>query len=557
MRTSLSKFSPLFLLFLSYNLIAQVNLKDGLIAYYPFNGNANDESGNNNNPVFNNASLTEDKSGNKKSAYYFDGVNDYIRIKNNAQLSPDQITLVAIVKPMGFYMGTCYNNSIIDKGSWDYLRGNYALRFTAGEYTQGDCYNSSLAHQNFVGMVANIGGSTSKEEYVKLNNWYCVVFTFSKQSSTLYLNGRLISTTKYNNATIGKRNEDIFIGKKDNEQYPYRFKGVMDEIRIYNRALNSDEVLALCNIKKTVSPEDPCPESKRPNADFNYSLSECKKVSFEPKMQDQKNIRSITWSFGDGNSSSKKSPSYQYSKYGKFKVKAIVVNNSGCADTSLREIQITELKTDFTFTEQGEPGTIQFKAKNNNAAYSWNFGDGNKAKNESFTSHSYSESGQYVVQMMAQNNSGCKDTVEKRIVISLPVFIIEAPPPNPIKTINTTPEVKLEKRDKDVVRTISVENDSISVSLYDNGIIDGDSITLIYNNEIMVAHQLLSSKPLTLSLKIDRQKSSNELVMYAENLGSIPPNTALMIINDGNNRYQVNVTSSKSSNGIISFTIKK
>ncbi|MBK9464468.1 MAG: hypothetical protein IPN56_06655 [Chitinophagaceae bacterium] len=62
---------------------------------------------------------------------------------------------------------------------------------------------------------------------------------------------------------------------------------------------------------------------------------------------------------------------------------------------------------------------------------------------------------------------------------------------------------------------------------------------------------MLSSKPLTLSLKIDPVKD-NELIMCAENLGSISPNTALMIINDGNNRYQVNISSNKSSNGAVS-----
>jgi hypothetical protein len=107
------------------------------------------------------------------------------------------------------------------------------------------------------------------------------------------------------------------------------------------------------------------------------------------------------------------------------------------------------------------------------------------------------------------------------------------------------------------MQIIPVVNDSVSISLFDNGIVDGDSITLIFNNEVILTHQLLSSKPLKLSLYIDPKKTGNELVMYAENLGSIPPNTALMIIEDGNNRYHVNVSSNKSSNGAVSFTIKR
>ena len=66
---------------------AQVNLDKGLQAYYPFNGNANDASGNNNNPVFNNATLTADRLGNPNSAYHFNGIDNYIRIPNNSSLN--------------------------------------------------------------------------------------------------------------------------------------------------------------------------------------------------------------------------------------------------------------------------------------------------------------------------------------------------------------------------------------------------------------------------------------------------------------------------------------
>ena len=68
---------------LSFPGKAQVNLANGLIAYYPFSGNANDASGNGNNAVFNNATLTTDRFGNPNSAYYFDGVSNYIQIPDD------------------------------------------------------------------------------------------------------------------------------------------------------------------------------------------------------------------------------------------------------------------------------------------------------------------------------------------------------------------------------------------------------------------------------------------------------------------------------------------
>ena len=68
------------LLFLNYSASAQTNLSLGLAAYYPFNGNTNDESGNNNNPVFNNATLTADRFGSVNSAYHFNGKNNWLFI---------------------------------------------------------------------------------------------------------------------------------------------------------------------------------------------------------------------------------------------------------------------------------------------------------------------------------------------------------------------------------------------------------------------------------------------------------------------------------------------
>src|SRR5689334_13947336 len=102
--------SALFLCFLSVSLFtsyAQVNLSAGLVAYYPFNGNANDESGNGNNAVFNNASLTNDRNGVARSAYNFNGSSQYMRIKNSPSINFNgAFSISAWVKVKGFYEGT-------------------------------------------------------------------------------------------------------------------------------------------------------------------------------------------------------------------------------------------------------------------------------------------------------------------------------------------------------------------------------------------------------------------------------------------------------------------
>jgi hypothetical protein len=115
---------------------------------------------------------------------------------------------------------------------------------------------------------------------------------------------------------------------------------------------------------------------------------------------------------------------------------------------------------------------------------------------------------------------------------------------------------KLEKRKITVLKTIEVESNSIKVDLYDNGEIDGDSISLFYNGKLILANQRLTEKSLKLILDVDNNSDVNELVMYAENLGTFPPNTALMIVTDGPNRYEVRITSDLEKSGVIHFIHK-
>jgi hypothetical protein len=116
---------------------------------------------------------------------------------------------------------------------------------------------------------------------------------------------------------------------------------------------------------------------------------------------------------------------------------------------------------------------------------------------------------------------------------------------------------KLEKRKNTVLKSIEVESDVVSVDLYDNGEIDGDSISLFYNNKLLLSDRRLTDKAISITLPMADDESVNELVMYAENLGLIPPNTALMIVRDGPNRYEVRISSDLEKNGVIRFVHKK
>jgi hypothetical protein len=122
--------------------------------------------------------------------------------------------------------------------------------------------------------------------------------------------------------------------------------------------------------------------------------------------------------------------------------------------------------------------------------------------------------------------------------------------------IRQRPEINLDKRNNNFIKTIELDNETFKVDLYDNGDIDGDSISLFFNGRLILSHKRLSDKAITLNLNTEDARDVNELVMYAENLGEIPPNTALMVVTDGKNRYEVRITSDLEKSGAIRFVHK-
>jgi hypothetical protein len=122
--------------------------------------------------------------------------------------------------------------------------------------------------------------------------------------------------------------------------------------------------------------------------------------------------------------------------------------------------------------------------------------------------------------------------------------------------IISTP-VTIRERKNELARTINVTSNVIEISLYDNGEIDDDSVSIYLDGALVLANKRLSNKPITYSLKIDESNPEHTLTMVAENLGRIPPNTSLMIIQDGDKRYQVSITSTEQKNAMVRFRYGK
>jgi hypothetical protein len=102
-----------------------------------------------------------------------------------------------------------------------------------------------------------------------------------------------------------------------------------------------------------------------------------------------------------------------------------------------------------------------------------------------------------------------------------------------------------------------VESDSIRVDVYDNGEIDGDIISVFFNQQLILSYQKLTHKSIRMNLLLDSANNNNQISMFAENLGLIPPNTALMVIFDGINKFEIPISSNFERNATISIKRKK
>ena len=230
------------------------DLEDGLVAYYNFNGgNLDDSSGYSNNIAFNNATKAADRFGHSNNAYLFDGANSYMRVPSSPSLNPDNITLFAIVKINGFNMNNCHSNQIFGKGYPDYANGFYNLRFNdfstsciSSPNINNEIFSGEYGDDNPQGSDAGVGSDTV---FAKTGEWYYIVYTYDGITAKLYINGQ-VKNTLQKSVPFTDNSNDLYIGRHEDPPYPYYFNGIIDEIRIYNRALPTGAVQQLSKLNE-------------------------------------------------------------------------------------------------------------------------------------------------------------------------------------------------------------------------------------------------------------------------------------------------------------------
>ncbi len=154
------------------------------------------------------------------------------------------------------------------------------------------------------------------------------------------------------------------------------------------------------------------------------------------------------------------------------------------------------------------------------------------------------------LELYAEDDNKKEEEVKKEEVIvkqTEPVqeiILVQKQPVTELKTEVPTVVNEFKKRETEEQDYLVVDSAKLLVYLYDNGEMDHDSISVFYNKQLQLYNKELSTiKPITMRINIDTLLGINEISMFAENLGLYPPNTALMIIYDGEKRHEVKLTS--------------
>lgn len=152
-----------------------------------------------------------------------------------------------------------------------------------------------------------------------------------------------------------------------------------------------------------------------------------------------------------------------------------------------------------------------------------------------------------------------KAIVSAPVKIDTPKTTVAAPPAiTPTAPVAAPVNIAAEAEKKVTLRAtvpekvLEVTDDSVRVELYDNGVLDYDTVSVFFNKKLVEYNKLLQTRePLRFYVHVTEDEAGNELVMYAENLGLIPPNSAVMIITDSSHRYEVSLTSDYQKNASV------
>ena len=243
-----------------------------LVAFYPFSGDANDASGFNNNGTVSGAVLTTDRWGNTASAYFFDGINDNIRVLSSPSLNfQNSVTINFWIKVGEFY----------DREAYPLSHGNWENR-----------WKISITNKHIRWTVkTNVGTKDlDSETELVLNNLYNVTVLYDGLDYEIYINGELDAFTSFSGLIL-TTTIDLMIGQVLPGNTEYNFKGVLDDIRIYNYALSYSSIQSLNDFMTDIEDEQEVESPKNFGLAQNYPNPFNSQTNIEFQVSTQSSVK--------------------------------------------------------------------------------------------------------------------------------------------------------------------------------------------------------------------------------------------------------------------------
>jgi len=207
---------------------AFAGIEDGLVADWPFNGNANDETGNGNDGTVYGALLTTDRFGNPNSAYSFDGINDYIRVASDSSLNVQNITMSGWVKVNDATPAThnfVLNRKMSEPGTYTLVLSSTTNEWAATIRLDGS--ENTIRH--------------AYSDNVATTDWTHIAGTYDGDKLQIYVNTNLQVDIDDTDGSIDTDNPGVLLIGAHPDAASY-FNGTIDDVRIYDRVLSEAEI---------------------------------------------------------------------------------------------------------------------------------------------------------------------------------------------------------------------------------------------------------------------------------------------------------------------------
>ncbi|MBL0340018.1 MAG: LamG domain-containing protein [Bacteroidetes bacterium] len=232
----------IFGLILTSNLVAQISINMGLIACYPFTGNAQDQSGNGHHGTLYGPLLATDRFSNPGSAYHFDGVNDYIDLGLFSGFTQsNEFSISVWIQPQQVKLQTILMLN----------PDNFTDRFNAMAYYSHNGVSSTIWDYG----NCNAGGRLIQVGTIFSNAWQHWVYTVHPLTGMkVYKNG-VLTNSQTTSSTLINRQRNLWIGGGfDAAMAPFYFHGIIDDMRLYDRAVTPSEVATLFTLESLCTP---------------------------------------------------------------------------------------------------------------------------------------------------------------------------------------------------------------------------------------------------------------------------------------------------------------